>query len=159
MRKFVLGAMLLCLAFVVSYANAQEVSFRNATIVEISEIEVPASSARGSSEGNSATKRAGMRSIKRALNRGIARAAYRIGGGEYAADVYDVGSSVAEDVVDGVANSGGSARGATAKAHLVVVRFEGGGETGIQVESVRGLRVGQRVRVMGSGSSARISPR
>lgn len=159
MKKFVLSLMLLGFAFVIGYANAQEISFRNATIVEISEIEVPASSVRRNSGGDSAVKRAGLRSLRRALDRGIARAASRVGGGEYAYDVYDVGSGVAEDVVDGVANAGESSGGATVKAHLVVVRFEGGGETGIQVESVRGLRVGQRVRVMGSGSSARISPR
>lgn len=80
----------------------------------------------------------------------------KVGGGEYASDAYDVASGVAQDAVSG---DGGQSGGARTMGAMIIVKFDGGGENGFQVSSADGFRVGQRVRVLGSGSDARVVPR
>lgn len=141
----VLGALLVSLA-----AGAQEVSFRNGVITGISPIQMAAQG----SQRQSATKSAAGRAFGRSLGRLAGRAMAKVGGGEYAGDAYDVASGVAQDAVAGNAHTGATIMGA-----MVIVKFDDGGETGFQMPSANGLRVGQKVRVLGSGSDARVVPR
>lgn len=141
-----LGALLVSLA-----AGAQEVSFRNGVITGISPIQMAAQG----SQRQSATKSAAGRAFGRSLGRLAGRAMAKVGGGEYAGDAYDVASGVAQDAVAGNANQSG----ATVTGAMVIVKFDDGGETGFQMPSANGFRVGQKVRVLGSGSDARVVPR
>lgn len=145
---FMVGALLMSFA-----ASAQEVSFRNGVITGISPIQVAAAQ---SSQRQSATKSAAGRAFGRSLGRLAGRAMAKVGGGEYAGDAYDVASGVAQDAVAGNANQ---TAGATTTGAMIIVKFDGGGETGFQMPSADGFRVGQKVRVLGSGSDARIVPR
>jgi outer membrane lipoprotein SlyB len=88
------------------------------------------------------------RMFGRAVGKAVSRAT-----GEYSYEAYDVANSAAQDVAQG-ATSGGDGKQVT--AYMVMIKFDDGSESAIQSAQANTLRVGSRVRVFGSGSSAQI---
>ena len=56
------------------------------------------------------------------------------------------------------AGNAGSGAGRMMTAYLVMVRFDNGQESAIQLASASHLKSGRKVRVFGSGSDAQIVP-
>ncbi|MGY0504934.1 hypothetical protein [Luteimonas sp. e5] len=152
MQRLFMGVVILVGMLFSLGSAAQEVSFRNGVITGISSMEVPAQGQQRARAGNSATSRA----LGRTLGRFAGRAMAKVGGGEFAGDAYDVASGVTQDALANTGNS--SSQGGMVTVAMIIVRFDNGEESGIQMPSSQGLRVGQKVRVFGSGSGARVVP-
>ena len=152
--KFSISAVLvaLCMVFASLGADAQEMSFRKGVVTGISPIQVQAQQQQASNGGNSRVGGALGRMFGRAVGRAASRAT-----GEYSYEAYDVANSAAQDVASGATSGGGApAAGKTTSAFMVMVKFDDGSESAIQSAQVSNLRIGGRVRVFGSGSSAQI---
>ncbi|MBB1087108.1 hypothetical protein H4F99_01245 [Lysobacter sp. SG-8] len=139
-----------CLSLAVSVAPAQEMAIRSGEVTAIVPIEAEGQPAPRSSS-NSATSSA----LGRALGRVAGRTAARVAG-DYSYDAYDVASSATRDATDNAAQA--AATPAPGTAYMVMIRFEDGSESAIQTDDASGLAVGGRVKVLGSGSSARLVP-
>lgn len=144
-----LGAAL-CLLLASTGAFAQEMSFRSGVVTDIETLQVAQPRQQESSETQSAVGRALGRTVKRALWRTALNSS-----SDHAYDAYDVASGAVDDTAE-VATDGRVAQAAT--AYMVMIRFDDGSQSAIQAAQVDGLQVGGRVRVFGSGESARIAP-
>lgn len=142
-RAYSTVLIVLSLLFASASVSAQEMSVRKGIVTGISPIQVQSQK----TSGGSATGGALGRMFGRALGRAAAKAA-----GEYSYEAYEVGSSVGRDVA---ANAGGNG-GQQATAYMVMIKFDDGDESAIQSAQISNLRIGGRVRVFGSGSSAQI---
>lgn len=141
-------AVVISMLFASMGASAQETSFRRGVVTGLSPIQVQAQQAAGSSGGSRAGGALG-RVFGRALGRAVSKAA-----GEYSYEAYDVANSTVQDVASGAAGNGSAGKQVT--AYMVTIRFDDGNESAIQSAQAGNLRVGGRVKVFGSGSSAQI---
>ena len=146
-QLFTTGLVALAMWLVSFDAAAQEMSFRSGVVTDIAPIQVEVKK-----EQKTVKQSALGRAMGRVGLRAVSRAVMRVGG-EHTADVIDVGASA---VQDGMNASVGSDGGKTATSYMVIVRFDDGRESAIQSADATSLSVGSRVRVFGSGSSARI---
>ncbi|MCF7223335.1 hypothetical protein [Marilutibacter chinensis] len=146
-----LGASL-CLLLASTGAWAQEMSFRSGVVTDIDTIQVPENRQQEQepSKAQSAVGRAVGRTVKRALWRAALNSS-----SEHAYDTYDVASGAVDDTAEVVVEN---RSGQAATAYLVMIRFDDGSQSAIQAVQVDELQVGGRVRVFGSGESARIMP-
>ena len=140
----------LCLLLASTAAWAQEMSFRSGVITDIETIQVAATQPQENSRAQSAGARAVGRTVKRALWRAALNSS-----SDHAYDTYDVASGAVDDTAEVVAENRADARNT---AYLVMIRFDDGSQSAIQAGEVEKLQVGARVRVLGSGDSARIMP-
>lgn len=148
MKGLLLAASALLLMFASLTAPAQEMSVRNGVVTGISPIQVEGSPSSKDS-GGSATGGAFKRIFGRAVGRAVAKAT-----GDYSTgyEAREIVNGAAEDITANAGDDGGE----TVTAYMVLIKFDGGGESAIQSARVDNLRVGGRVKVFGTGGSARI---
>lgn len=130
-------------------AAAQEVAIRKGVVTGIAPVQVQTQAAqpqRPSATGNALT-----RSLARLAGRTAANAT-----GGYSSEAYDVASSVTRDATDSATSAASAAQ--TGTAYMVMIRFDDSSESAIQTADASRLVVGDQVRVLGSGDSARIIP-
>jgi outer membrane lipoprotein SlyB len=149
MMKSLIGTFVVVMSLLLATtsANAQEMSFRSGVVTGVTPIQVQAQQA-STGGGGSRVGGALGRMFGRAVGKAVSRAS-----GEYSYEAYDVANSAAQDVAQG-ATSGGDGKQVT--AYMVMIKFDDGSESAIQSAQATTLRVGSRVRVFGSGSSAQI---
>lgn len=140
-------AALMMAAMATTAVSAQEMSFRSGVVTGISTVQVPVQS----SSGNNGASRTGG-ALGRAMGRIAGRAAARMAG-EYSYDAAVIASDATEDTLAGATTGAG---GQMKTAYMVMVRFEDGQESAIQIDNASHLKSGRRVRVFGSGSDAQI---
>ncbi len=134
-------------------AAAQEMSFRSGVVTGIAPVQVAASQTISSNSAPSQTGGA----LGRAMGRFAGRAAARIGG-EYSYDAASIASGATQDTLASANTRAPAAGGATTTAYMVMIRFDDGQESAIQIADASNLKSGGRVRVFGSGSAAQIVP-
>lgn len=149
MKAFIVAAAVgLCLALVSLGGHAQEMSFRSGVVTGISPIQVQGQQA-SSNSGGSATGGALGRMFGRALGRAVGKA---VGDSQMAYDASSVAQGMAQDATTTRQQGGGP----TSTAYMVMIRFDDGNQSAIQSPHANNLKVGGRVKVFGSGSSAQI---
>lgn len=141
--------LMLMLASAASFA--QETSFRSGVVTDITPIQVPAQ-AQPQQQNNRTTGALG-RMLGRAAGRAVSRVT-----GDYSYDAYQVANATTQDVVADVAAGATASGGQTETAYMVLVKFDDGQESAIQIPNASHLSKGGRVRVFGSGRSIQIVP-
>ncbi|HST45664.1 MAG TPA: hypothetical protein VLK29_10630 [Luteimonas sp.] len=131
-------------------ATAQETSIRNGVITGIVPVQVAAAQPSTLQPGS---RTAGV--LGRALGRVAGRAAGRVAGDHAYEAVYLANEATQETVL---AAAGAAGRPAVRTAYRVMVRFDDGLESSIQIADASHLQSGRRVKVMGSGAGVQILP-
>lgn len=145
MKGFWLSVSAVLFALSSSSALCQEMSVRRGVVTAMDPVQTSESS-----------QESAMSSNKRRLGGLLGRAVGRVVGtkNQYYYDAVSTSESLGEELA-----VAGDSRGAGHPVNtMVMIRFDNGDETGIvrSNDKLRGLRVGRRVKVIGSGSSAMI---
>ena len=137
-------------AAVYAPAMAQEASVRNGVVTGIVPVQVAAAPPSTPQPG---ARTAGV--LGRALGRIAGRAAGRVGG-DHAYEAVYVANEATQETVLAAAGMGG--RQTMRTAYLVMVEFDDGLESSIQIADASHLRTGRRVKVIGWGQGVQILP-